>query len=91
MGGVNLVVGFRPELWAATAPNDAMPGLEGFNEDMVGTDDYTMPATQHDAVLWLSGSAYDVVFDTARSAIAELAPASVAEETSAGHAGTTWT
>ena len=67
----------------AAAPDDALAGLEGFNEDMVGTDDYTMPATQHDAVLWLSGSAYDVVFDTARAAIAELAGlASVAEETS---------
>src|SRR5882762_1003217 len=42
-----------------------------------------MPATQHDAVLWISGSAYDVVFDTAREAIAALdAVASVAEETS---------
>ena len=42
-----------------------------------------MPATQHDAVLWLSGSAYDVVFDTARAAIAELVGlAAVAEETS---------
>jgi putative iron-dependent peroxidase len=42
-----------------------------------------MPATQHDAMLWLSGSAYDVVFDTARAAIAELEPlAAVAEETS---------
>ena len=42
-----------------------------------------MPATQHDAVLWLSGSAYDVIFDVARSAIATLEPlAGVAEETS---------
>ncbi len=40
-------------------------------------------ATQHDAVLWLSGSAYDVIFDTARSAISALAGlASVEEETS---------
>ena len=31
-----------------------------------------MPATQHDAVLWLSGGAYDVIFDTARAAIAAL-------------------
>src|SRR5262245_61422873 len=31
-----------------------------------------MPATQHDAVLWISGSAYDVVFDVARAAIAAL-------------------
>ena len=42
-----------------------------------------MPATQHDAVLWLSGSAYDVIFDVARGAIAELQGlASVADETS---------
>jgi porphyrinogen peroxidase len=79
MGGVNLVVGFRPELWQGEAP----AGLEGFNEPVVGPDGYAMPATQHDAVLWLSGSAYDVVFDTARAAIAVLGGlAAVAEETS---------
>jgi putative iron-dependent peroxidase len=82
MGGVNLVAGFRPELWRSVAPDDS-PEMEGFNGDLVGPDGYLMPATQHDAVLWLSGSAYDVVFDVARGAIAELAPvASVAEETS---------
>ena len=81
--GVNFVVGFRPELWAATASSDAPPGLEEFNIPVVGNDGYTMPATQHDAVLWLSGSAYDVVFESARDAIAMLAGlASVAEETS---------
>jgi porphyrinogen peroxidase len=83
MGGVNLVAGFRPELWEAVAPDDAPRGVIGFNEDVVGSDGFGMPATQHDAVLWLSGSAYDVVFDIARRAIAELADlASVAEETS---------
>jgi putative iron-dependent peroxidase len=41
-----------------------------------------MPATQHDAVLWISGSSYDVVFDVARQAIAALQGlASIAEET----------
>jgi putative iron-dependent peroxidase len=74
MGGVNLVAGFRPKLW----PGDAPEGLHGFDED-VGF----MPATQHDAVLWISGASYDVVFDVARAALAELAPvAEVAEETS---------
>jgi len=83
MGGVNLVAGFRPELWRDVFPDDAPVRLEGFNRDLVGADGYTMPATQHDAVLWLSGSAYDVVFDTARAAIAALeAVASLAEETS---------
>jgi putative iron-dependent peroxidase len=83
MGGVNLVVGFRPELWRAVAQGDAPEDVTGFDEDLVGPDGYIMPATQHDAVLWLSGSAYDVVFDTARGALAELAPVcSLANETS---------
>jgi porphyrinogen peroxidase len=74
MGGVNLVAGFRPELW----PGDAPEGLHGFDAD-VGF----MPATQEDAVLWISGASYDVVFDVARAALAELSQvAVVAEETS---------
>jgi putative iron-dependent peroxidase len=82
-GGINLVAGFRPELWRAVAPNECPPELAGFNHDIVGVDGYTVPATQHDAVLWLSGSAYDIVFDTARAAIAELAAlATIADETS---------
>ena len=83
MGGVNLVAWFRPELWREVAPDDAPVDVEGFNEDLIGTDGLVMPATQHDALLWLSGSAYDVIFDTARASITELAGlASVAEETS---------
>jgi porphyrinogen peroxidase len=83
MGGVNLVAGFRPELWREVVPEDSPAELEGFNRDLVGPDGYTMPARQHDAVLWLSGSAYDVIFDCARAAIAALdGDASVAEETS---------
>jgi putative iron-dependent peroxidase len=83
MGGVNLVAGFRPELWREVAPGDCPAGLTGFNDAVTGVDGYAMPATQHDVVLWLSGSAYDVVFDVARGAIAALAPlATVADETS---------
>ncbi|MGZ4152183.1 MAG: Dyp-type peroxidase [Actinomycetota bacterium] len=83
IGGVNLVVGFRPELWRALVPDDAPEDVTGFDEDLVGPDGYIMPATQHDAILWLSGSAYDVLFDTARGAIAELAAiASLVDETS---------
>jgi putative iron-dependent peroxidase len=81
MGGVNLVAGFRPELWREVVPEDAPAEVEGFNHDLLGPDGYVMPATQHDAVLWLSGSAYDVVFDVARAAVAALgAVASIAEE-----------
>jgi putative iron-dependent peroxidase len=83
IGGVNLVVGFRPELWREVAAGDAPETLQGFNENLVGKDGYEMPATQHDAVLWLSGSAYDVIFDVAHTAIADLSTlASVGEETS---------
>jgi putative iron-dependent peroxidase len=80
MGGVNLVAGFRPELWRAAVPGDAPPRLEGFNDDLAGDDGFTMPATQHDAVLWLSGSAYDVIFDTARAVIAALDGLAMLEE-----------
>ncbi len=61
MGGVNLVSGFRPEVWDGPAPD----GLHGFTDPVVGPDGFTMPATQHDAVLWVSGGSYDVVFDAA--------------------------
>src|SRR5882757_8732320 len=83
IGGVNLVVGFRPELWNKVAPDHAPAGVQGFNAEIVGKDGFVMPATQHDAVLWLSGSAYDVLFDVAHSAIDAVKDlASVAEETS---------
>src|SRR6266540_748892 len=35
MGGVNLVAGFRPELWRAVAPGDAAVDVTGFNQDVV--------------------------------------------------------
>src|SRR5262247_1450417 len=83
MGGVNLVVGFRPEHWREVSPGELPDLLAGFDEDLVGADGFVMPATQHDAVLWVSGSAYDVVFDVSRAAIAALAElATVADETS---------
>lgn len=82
MGGVNLVVGFRPELWRAHSPDDAPPGVEGFNTAIAGVDGFVMPATQHDVVVWLSGIAYDVVFDTVKTVINALDNlATVADET----------
>jgi len=83
MGGVNLVAGFRPELWRQVVPDDAPANVVGFNADLLGAGGYAMPASQHDAVMWISGSAYDVVFDMAREVIAALGGlATVAEETS---------
>jgi porphyrinogen peroxidase len=83
MGGVNLVVGFRPELWRDASPLDAPADIHGFDAAVAGIDGFTMPATQHDVVLWISGSAYDVVFDVSRAAITALAErAVVVDETS---------
>jgi porphyrinogen peroxidase len=82
-GGVNLVIGFRPELWRTVAPDDAPVGVAGFNQEIQGAEGFVMPATQHDALVWLSGSAYDIVFDMARSVVRTLAAsAALREETS---------
>jgi len=82
-GGVNFVIGFRPELWRGIVPEDTPAGVEGFNQAITGVEGFVMPATQHDALVWLSGSTYDVLFDMARSVIHDLAGlASLADETS---------
>jgi porphyrinogen peroxidase len=82
-GGVNFVIGFRPELWRDIVPDDSPPGVEGFNHEIQGTEGFVMPSTQHDALVWLSGSAYDVIFDMARSVVRDLAgQALLGEETS---------
>ena len=82
-GGVNFVIGFRPELWRKLVPGDAPPGVEGFNNEIRGVEGFVMPSTQHDALVWLSGSAYDVLFDMARSVVRDLAGlASMEDETS---------
>ncbi len=81
-GGVNFVIGFRPELWREILPGDAPADVAGFNQDIHGIEGFVMPATQHDALVWLSGSSYDVLFDMARTVIRDLAgQASLAEET----------
>jgi putative iron-dependent peroxidase len=80
MGGVNLVIGFRPELWSAIAPDHAPEDVRGFTEPVVGTEGFTMPATQHDLALWIAGASYDVVFDTAIETIAALSDVAVLAE-----------
>ncbi len=83
IGGLNLVIGFRPELWRDELGAGAPEDLTGFLQPIRGRDGFTMPATQHDAVLWLAGSTYDVIFDAARSAMAALeGQAAVASEVS---------
>ncbi len=74
IGGVNLVAGFRPELWASVAPDAAVPGVTGFNEPIASADGFVLPATQQDAVVWVTGAAYDTVFDVSRAIVAAIAP-----------------
>jgi porphyrinogen peroxidase len=84
MGGVNLVTGFRPETWAAVAPEHAPRHASSFAEPVVGRDGYTMPATQHDLVMWVAGPAYDVVFDVSLSIVDTLRDFAVLAEETAG-------
>ena len=81
VGGVNLVIGFRPELWAAVTPHDAPEGVHGFTAEVRGGDGFAMPATQADAWVWYAAAAYDIVFDLGRATVEALAPvASLARE-----------
>ncbi|MCW2793878.1 MAG: Dyp-type peroxidase family [Nocardioides sp.] len=72
MGGVNMVTGFRPELWRAVAPGQLPEDLHDFVEPVEGTEGFSMPATQRDVMIWIAGGSHDVVFDAAIEAIAAL-------------------
>ena len=77
------MAGFRPELWRDRAGRPAPAELEGFNARSSARTASRCPPPSTTLLLWLAGSAYDVVFDEARAAIAALAPvARVAHETS---------
>lgn len=71
--GTNVVVGFRPDLWRTIAPQACPAELHGFDEPVVGADGFTMPATQHDLVVWVAGGSYSAVFDQARRVVEGLA------------------
>jgi putative iron-dependent peroxidase len=72
VGGVNLVVGFRPSLWRRIQPHTLPDEVTDFDEPVTGVDGFTMPATQRDLLLWISGASYDVVYDMARAALAAV-------------------
>jgi putative iron-dependent peroxidase len=77
IGGITVVVGLQPELWARVAPDHAVPGLTGFNGTVEGSDGFFMPATQRAAALWLAAPRYDMVFDATLDAVAALRPFAV--------------
>ncbi len=62
-GGLSVVVGFRPEMWASVAPEAARADVSPF-EAITGSG-FEMPATQHDAWFWIAGGQRDIVFDSA--------------------------
>ena len=66
-GGVNLVLGFGPDLWRALAPDHAPVDLAAF-QPLGLPGGHRAPAVQHDLWLWLNGSARDVVFEHAQAA-----------------------
>ena len=74
-GGVNLVIGFRPEMWARVADaENVLPDVHGWIDDLTGPDGFTMPATQHDAWLWVAGGDRSAIFDNARAVVEGLQP-----------------
>src|SRR5262245_31124575 len=82
-GGINLVLGFGPDLWRSISPDAPPEGLRPF--ERVGMPGgHHVPATQHDLWLWINGGSQDVVFEHARAAartietVAELASEQVA-------------
>jgi porphyrinogen peroxidase len=82
-GGVNVVIGVRPELWAQLQPEQAPADAAGFTDDVVGPDGFRMPATQHDAWVWIAGGNRTAVFDNVRDVFdATAALTTVAGETS---------
>lgn len=72
VGGVNFVVGFRPELFREIAPNDTPQDAKGFNQPILGIEGFAMPATQADLWLWFAGASYDIVWETALDAVKAL-------------------
>ncbi len=74
VGGVNRVVGFRPSLWRALAPEDAPGGVRDFDAEIRGADGYAMPATQADVWIWFAAASYDIVFDFGKMTLASLSP-----------------
>ncbi|GAA4251387.1 Dyp-type peroxidase [Dactylosporangium darangshiense] len=66
-GAINVVIGIRPSLWSPVLAED-------FAQPVKGPDGFTMPATQHDAWLWLSGADRTALFDYTREALARLEP-----------------
>ena len=74
VGGVNLVVGFRPDLWRRVVPGGIPDDVHGFDAPVRGPDGFAHPATQADLFVWYGAAAYDIVFDLGGATRAALSP-----------------
>lgn len=84
VGGANLVVGFRPELWREACPDDVPEGVRSFDAPVRGRDGFEMPATQADLWIWYAAAAYDIVFDLGKASLEALAPVAALARESTG-------
>src|SRR5262245_13685981 len=66
-GGVNFVLAFGPDYWRSICGAQEPANLAPF-QDIYGSGGKHVPARQHDAWIWINGSAPDVTFDHARAA-----------------------
>jgi putative iron-dependent peroxidase len=69
VGGVSVVLALRPELWAEVSDT---PVVARSFTPITGYG-FQMPATQHDAWLWIAGGSRDVVFDSTLTVVRALA------------------
>jgi putative iron-dependent peroxidase len=72
VGGVNIVMGVRPSIWAQVAANRVPEYAADFAAPLLGAEEFTMPATQQDVWVWVAGTGHDLVFDVATDIVATL-------------------
>ncbi len=70
--GCNVSVGVRPSLWRKVRPDACPDDVHDYEQAVVGDDGFTMPATQHDLVVWIAGGRQDSVFDEGERALSSL-------------------
>jgi len=74
VGGVNIVVGVRPSIWARVASDQVTEHTADFAAPLIGAEGFTMPATEQDVWVWVAGAGHDPVFDVATDIVATLRP-----------------
>ncbi|AZA10583.1 Dyp-type peroxidase [Corynebacterium gerontici] len=71
--GANVVVGFKPSLWAQFAEAKDIPdNVHDFDEAIQGPDGFSMPATQCDGWLWVHASTRSQAFDVLKHLLKTL-------------------